>query len=127
MFYRFIVYPFVWTLLMIGLNFVRATPIPSHQIIAFLYFDKVFHFMQFCILSFLLLVAFHKQHTYMTLRLRAFKATLIYSLVLLGLISLIHLIIAKEYFEFGDILAGAVGISGGLGIFYLIYLYKNDS
>ncbi len=127
MFYRFMFYPFIWMLFMMGLNLVRATPIPSHQVISFLYFDKVFHFAQFSILSFLLLVALHKQHTYMALRLKAFKATLIYSFVYLGSITLIHLVIAKEYFEFGDVLAGSIGICGGFGIFYLIYLYKNDS
>jgi VanZ family protein len=127
MFYRFNFYPFMWALCIFGLNLVRADGIPSHHLVSFLYFDKLAHFLEFCLLSFILCVGLSKQHTYIAIRFTALKTSLIVCLVYALVLAVIHLFIAKEYFEIADLLAAFLGCFIGCGIFYLIYLYKSEN
>ncbi len=124
MFYRFNFYPFIWAICMFGLNFVRLDGVPSHHIVSFLYFDKIIHFTQFFILSFMLCVGMNKQHTYVALKFKAMQVALISSIVYACVLSSIHWHFAKEYFEITDLLAALLGCLVGTGIFYLIYKYK---
>lgn len=109
---------------MFGLNLVRLDGIPSHHVVSFLYFDKVFHFVQFCMLSFMLCVGLSKQHTYIVLRFNALQVSLISSITYAVILAFIHGYFAKEYFEITDLLAALLGCLAGGGVFYLIYVYK---
>lgn len=126
MFLKYNFYTFFWLICMFALNLGRLESLPELRLFYFLYFDKFAHFIQFCILSFLMLVGLYKQQTFVWLRFNATRVTLfaclIYSLLLEG----IHFFIAKQYFETWDLLANIFGTLGGILVFYLIYVYKNE-
>lgn len=125
MFFKFNFYAFVWASCMFALNLGRLESLPTLQVFYFIYFDKVAHFLQFSILSFLTLVGFYKQYTYPYLRFNGIKVTLLLTIGFAVILEGIHFVRAKEYFEWADLLANVLGSACGILIFYQIYK-KND-
>lgn len=85
-------------------------------------FDKFAHFTQFCILIFLMIVGFHKQHTFKSLRFYPLRISMIIGVVYAIILELLQLFISTtRSFDGTDALANILGCFGGLLIFYLIY------
>ncbi len=84
-------------------------------------FDKAAHFGVFAILSFLLIIGFSKQYTYLFYRFHAVKASIIISLSIGLIIELCQAFIPGRGLEIWDMTANTVGALSGMGIFYLIY------
>lgn len=85
-------------------------------------FDKFAHFTQFCILIFLMIVGFHKQHTFKSLRFYPIRISMIIGLVYAIILEVLQLVMSSgRSFDLSDALANIIGCFGGLLIFYLIY------
>ncbi|GAB4400113.1 MAG: hypothetical protein OHK0053_21290 [Microscillaceae bacterium] len=127
MFLKFNAYPLAWAVCMFVLNLGRLQNLPNHPVFFFIYFDKLAHGLQFLILSFLLTVGLSKQHYFLSLRFTAIRSSLVVCSVYAALLELIHLMRAKEYFEWGDLLANLIGCGLGVGLFFFIYRYNFDN
>ena len=125
MFFRNNAYAITWIACMFALNLGRKFGnFPTLKLFYFIYFDKFAHFLQFCILVFLLIVGFSKQYAFPLLRFSAMRISLVIGVVYAFFLEAIFFIMAREYFEWGDLAANLFGCLGGLLIFYFIYKFK---
>lgn len=123
MFLKYNLYGVLWMGLMFLLNFYRQQSLPQVQVFYFIYVDKVAHFLQFLILTFLLLVGCAKQDRFYYLRINAVRIVILFSLGYMIVLQGIHFFIAPVYFQWGDVLANAAGIFLGFSFFYFIYKF----
>lgn len=122
MFLRYNLYTISWAIIMFLLTIATKGDLPKMDQWDLLSFDKFAHFSQFCILIFLMIIGFHKQHTFRALRYRPIQISLIICLVYALVLEILQLLLASgRSFDFTDALANILGCFGGLLIFYLIY------
>lgn len=127
MFFKYNMYGLLWAAIMFALNMTREQNLPLQPIIFNLYFDKVAHFIEFALLTFLLVVGFSKQQTYVRLRFGTMQKVVLFSVVYALLLQGIQAYRLPQYFEFGDLLANLLGIAFGVAFFYGIYKYKVEN
>lgn len=111
---------------MFALNLTREQGLANFPIIYWIHFDDLAHFLQFCILTFSMIVGFSKQQVYITLRFNGMRFALIFSIAFAFLLEIIQLIRLPKYFEITDLLANILGCLGGALIFYFVYNYKRE-
>ncbi len=121
MFFRFNAYPFLWAACMLALNLGRDEGLPTLQVFYFLYFDKLAHFLQFFILTFLLIIGFNKQHAFISLRFNGMRTALVSCIIYAFVLEVIHFFRSPKYFEIWDLFADIFGCIAGALAFYLIY------
>jgi len=122
MFLRYNFYTICWAILMLLLTIATKGDLPKMNQWDLLSFDKFAHFTQFCILIFLMIVGFHKQHTFSALRYRPIQISLVICLVYAIILEILQLLLATgRSFDITDAIANILGCFGGLLIFYLIY------
>ncbi|WNB17380.1 VanZ family protein [Marivirga arenosa] len=84
-------------------------------------FDKIAHFIVFALLTFLFILGFSKQYTFLYFRynaeILATGISFLYGLI----IELGQTLIPERGLEFTDIMANSVGVFAGWFVFYLIY------
>ncbi|HET8860764.1 VanZ family protein [Marivirga sp.] len=84
-------------------------------------FDKIAHFSVFAILSFLLILGFSKQYTFLFVRYNAVILSISISFMYGLTIELVQTLIPERGLELSDIIANTVGVFAGWIVFYLIY------
>lgn len=101
-----------------------ATPgasMPTVDSWDFLSFDKLAHFFVFAVLSFLLILGFSKQYTFLFIRYNAVIVAVVFSFVYGLSIELVQTFIPDRGAELADIVANSLGVFIGWLAFYLIY------
>lgn len=126
MFLRFNLYTFLWAACMFALNLAREQGLANIPILYWIHFDDLAHFLQFCLLSFVMIVGFSKQQLYITLRFNGIRYALIICIAYSFLLEIIQLLRLPEYFEFSDLLSNILGSVGGALIFYFVYNYNRE-
>lgn len=121
---RYNVFTLAWALLILFLTLMPGKNMPDTGIWNFLTFDKFAHFFCFSVLVFLLIIGLTKQHTYMLLRFRAVKYSLMIGIGYGFLVESIQAFVPDRTFELGDLLANTIGCFLGVGVFYLIYKFN---
>lgn len=123
MFFRYNFYAFAWAAAIFALNLGRSESLPLQEIFYLVNFDKLAHFLQFFLLSFLLIVGFSKQHSFISLRFRAIRVGLLVASIYAVILEIIQFIRLNEYFELADLGANLFGVLVGGLVFYFIYKY----
>ncbi len=122
MFLRYNLYTITWALIMLLLTIASKDSMPSMNQWDLLSFDKFAHFSQFCILIFLMIVGFHKQHTFTSLRFYPFRTSMGIGIGYSIMLEIVQLLAnTGRSFDSADAMANILGCFGGLLIFYLIY------
>jgi VanZ family protein len=94
---------------------------PFTNVWDFLSFDKIVHFFVFAVLTFLFILGFSKQYTYLFFRYNAVLLAVLISTLYGIIIEIGQTFIPERGLEFSDILANSVGVFAGWFVFYLIY------
>lgn len=118
MFLRFNKFTILWAVTILVLALV---PSPSNSNISLEHTDKIVHFVLFSVLTLLMIVGFSKQETYTTLKYNAIKISLITSLGYGLLIEMMQFLLVYRNFSMVDMVANAVGVGFGYGMFQVIY------
>ena len=84
-------------------------------------FDKLAHLGVFCVLCFLMIIGFTKQHQYPKLAKSAIKYSLIYSLIYAGSLELMQALIPGRYANYYDLAFNLLGVITGILLFLLVY------
>ena len=121
MFLKYNLFALYWALTIALLTLFPAKHLPNLVTWDLLHFDKVIHIGMFGILTFLLIIGFKKQYRYMILRYNAIKAALGLSFAYGVIIEFIQFFVPNRGFQFGDILADAIGCFIAYIFFKLIY------
>jgi VanZ family protein len=121
MFFRYNLFGIVWAVIILFLTLTPGEEMPLTAVWDFLNFDKAAHFVVFAVLSFMLIVGFTKQYTYLNIRFNATKIALAACFIYGLLIELGQSLIPGRGVEYGDILANSIGALIGYGVFYVIY------
>ncbi len=122
MFLRYNLYTITWALIMLFLTIASKDSLPAMNQWDLLSFDKFAHFTQFCILIFLMIVGFHKQHTFRPLRFYPLRISMGIGIAYSIILEIVQLLAnTGRSFDLADATANILGCFGGLLIFYLIY------
>jgi VanZ family protein len=102
---------------------------PGSEMPDFLFFgviplDKVIHFVEYFIFTFLLIIGIYKQFGGPSFRLNLYAIAMLIALGFSFFLEFIQLAIPGRNFEILDLLANATGIVFGRFIFFLIYSLK---
>jgi VanZ family protein len=125
MFWKYNFYSLFLALVMFILNMYRSQSLPNPDLMGILPFDKFAHFLQFCLLTFLVIVGFAKQKSWKFARYEPIKYGLIICSIFAVFLETWQFIFLKLYFQWTDSLANFLGIIGG--ILFFIVIYKNIS
>lgn len=87
-------------------------------------FDKLAHLAVFAILSFLLIVGFKKQFSYLKLRHRAVKSGIVISLIYASFLELGQSLIPGRYANIYDMAFNITGVFVGYLMYLLIYKFS---
>jgi len=121
MFFRYNLFGIIWLVIIILLGLTPGESMPLTNLWEILSFDKAAHFAVFAVFSFLLIVGFSKQYTYMFYRYHAVKLAVLISFGVGLFIEISQAFIPGRGLEIWDMLANSVGAFSGMGIFYLVY------
>jgi VanZ family protein len=122
MFLRYNLFGFCWLLLIMLLTLTPGNALPETSLWEELIsFDKVVHFLLFCILVLLLIVGFKKQYTYDQVRSKAVPLAITIGVFYGVLIEVMQNFVDGRFMEFMDMVANTIGCGLGYGLFYLIY------
>ena len=97
---------------------------PDTDIWEILTFDKFAHFFVFAVLVFLLIIGLTKQHTYVSLRFKATKMSLIIGIGYGLFLELLQSFIPDRTFDPVDMLANTIGCFLGSFLFYMVYKFN---
>ncbi|WP_375580969.1 VanZ family protein [Marivirga tractuosa] len=121
MFLRYNLFGIIWFLLILLLGLTPGESMPITNVWEFLSFDKIAHFFVFAVLSFLLILGFSKQYTFMFFRYYAVPLAIGISLLYGLIIEIGQTFIPERGLEPLDILANTIGVFAGWFVFYVIY------
>lgn len=112
----------IWFVIICGLYSMHQSNFPRNNFWDFISLDKMIHLFLFAYWTHLLLVAFHKQTKWNSLRDKAFTIALIMSLSIGVVFELMQgMIFASRHTELLDLLANATGSLIGMALFKLVY------
>jgi len=106
-------------ILLMGLTPGESMPITN--VWDFLSFDKIAHFVVFAALTFLFILGFSKQYTFLFFRYNAIPLAIGISIIYGLIIEIGQTFIPERGLEFTDILANTLGVFAGWFAFYVIY------
>lgn len=87
-------------------------------------FDKLAHLGVFCVLSFLMIIGFTKQHQFLKLRRFSVKFSLIISSTYACVLELGQALVPERYTNFYDLAFNIVGVFLGYLFYLLIYKFS---
>lgn len=121
MFLRYNLFGIIWFLLILLLGLTPGESMPITNVWELLSFDKIAHFFVFAVLSFLLILGFSKQYTFLFFRYYAVHLAIGISLLYGLIIEIGQTFIPERGLEPLDILANTIGVFAGWFVFYVIY------
>jgi VanZ family protein len=124
MFFRYNLFTFAWALLIFLLILMPGKNMPDTDIWEMLTFDKFAHFFVFAVQVFLLIIGLTKQHTYVGLRFKAVKMSLIFGIGYGLFLEILQSLIPDRTFDPVDVLANTIGCFLGSFLFYMVYKFN---
>lgn len=121
MFIRYNLFGIIWFLLILLLGLTPGESMPSTNVWDFLSFDKIAHFFVFAVLTFLFILGFSKQYTFLFFRYNAVYLAISIAMIYGIIIEIGQTFIPERGLEFADMLANSIGVFAGWFVFYLIY------
>ena len=121
MFLRYNLFGIIWFLLILLLGLTPGESMPITKMWDFLSFDKMAHFFVFAVLSFLLILGFSKQYTFLFFRFKAVPLGMGISFLYGLIIEFGQLFIPERGLEPLDMLSNTLGVFAGWVVFYMIY------
>jgi VanZ family protein len=118
MFLKYNLFGISWSVLILILTLLPGSDMPKTDLLSF---DKIAHLGIFSVLVILLIIGFKKQYDFRFLKTNAEKAALGLALIYGVVIEVLQIFVPGRGFEWFDVLANAMGIGLGYGIFYFIY------
>jgi len=120
--FKYLLPAFCWMLLILLLTGLPGYNFPSNELFST---DKVIHFGLYFLLSFLLMQAFHKQHTLPALRFESGFYTLLIGIFYSGLTEILQgLVFVQRSADLKDYLANVLGCIAGWLFFKILILKK---
>jgi VanZ family protein len=112
----------IWALIILALILIPGQEMPDFGDI--FSFDKLAHLGVFAILSFLMIVGFSKQFTFLVLQKSPVKYTLLFAGIYAGMLELGQALIPGRYANFYDLSFNMAGVGVGYLLFLLIYKFS---
>jgi VanZ family protein len=119
MFFKYNLYTLVWAIVILILVLMPGAQMAKADVI--FSFDKIAHGFVFCVLAFLMIIGFTKQHTFALLRSRPVKYALLISITYALMLEAGQLLVSGRMVELYDATANVSGCLIGYGLFYLVY------
>ena len=119
MFLRFNLFTIVWAIIIFLLILMPGQEMP--EIGDLFSFDKLAHLGVFCILCFLMIIGFTKQHQFLKLNQNPVKYSLIISCSYASILELGQAIVPERYANFYDLAFNLGGVIIGYLVYILIY------
>ncbi|HSI91706.1 MAG TPA: VanZ family protein [Adhaeribacter sp.] len=112
----------MWAMIILVMTLLPPQSMPSLSVWELLSFDSFVHALVFAILIFMMIVGFCKQHTYMRLRMKAIRMSLIISATFGILIEVLQwAMMAGRHGDIIDVISNTAGCLAGILLFYIIY------
>ena len=89
-------------------------------------FDKLAHLGVFCILCFLMIIGFSKQHSFPSLKDNAEKYSILISGSYATVLELGQALVPDRYANYYDLAFNLIGVAVGYALFILIYKFSFD-
>lgn len=119
MFLKFNLYTIVWAIIILILVLMPRAQMAKADVI--FNFDKIAHGFVFCVLVFLMIIGFTKQHTFTRLRAGSVRYALSISIVYALMLEAGQLMVSGRMVELYDAAANVSGCFAGYGLFYAVY------
>lgn len=122
MFFRFNLFTIIWAGIIFLLILMPGQQMPSFGDL--FSFDKLAHLGVFCVLCFIMIIGFSKQHTFRKLSNKPIKYSIIISGTYASLLELGQAFAPGRYANFYDLAFNIAGVFVGYILFMLIYKYS---
>ena len=119
MFLKYNLYTIVWAIVIFILVLIPGAQMAKADVI--FSFDKIAHGFVFCVLVFLMIIGFTKQHTFASLRSGSVKYALLVSIAYALMLEAGQLLVSGRMVELYDATANVSGCLLGYGLFYVVY------
>ena len=119
MFLKYNLYTIVWAIIILILVLMPGAQMAKADVV--FSFDKIAHGFVFCVLVFLMIIGFTKQHTFAMLRSGPAKYALLFSVAYALLLEAGQLLVSGRMVELYDAAANVSGCVAGYGLFYVVY------